>query len=115
MIKSGRWISGIHLNQYSTTLPDGTLAGYDAEFGDMFAYEGKLIPKSEWIENLLKADNFEHVSEKNADKTPMRARRNGKNKISKRNTDQFKIPVKYGLKICLYISPVNCINWRPAK
>ena len=49
------------------------------------------------------AERFEHVSQTNSDRTPVRARRNGKTKTWKTRPDRFKIPVKYGLRECFYI------------
>ena len=51
----------------------------------------------------MSANNFEHVSAKNADGTPVRARRNGQTKTWKRDPARFRIPVKHGLKNCFYI------------
>lgn len=47
------WISGIHLNQYETDLPNGTLCGFDADLGEMVAYNGKLISKIEYDKKRL--------------------------------------------------------------
>jgi hypothetical protein len=55
------------------------------------------------FENAMSAQRFEHVSAKNADGTPVRARRNGKTKTWKTRPGIFRIPVKYGLKECFYI------------
>lgn len=57
------------------------------------------------------AENFEHVSMKNRDKTPVRARRNGKTKTWKTRPGDFQIPVKYGLRECFYITPTNAHEW----
>jgi len=55
------------------------------------------------FENAMSAQRFEHVSAKNADGTPVRARRNGKTRTWKTRPDRFQIPVKYGLKSYFYI------------
>jgi len=55
------------------------------------------------FENAMSAQRFEHVSAKNADGTPVRARRNGKTKTWKTRPGLFQIPVKYGLKSYFYI------------
>ncbi len=55
------------------------------------------------FENAMSAQRFEHVSAKNADGTPVRARRNGKTRTWKTRPGLFQIPVKYGLKSCFYI------------
>jgi hypothetical protein len=62
-------------------------------------------------ENALTANRFEHVSIKNADKTPARCKRNGKTKIWVTRPDEFKIPVKHGLRDCFYIDNTNCNDW----
>jgi hypothetical protein len=45
-MKTNKWITGIQLWNYTTDLPDGTKMGFDADFGIMFAYEGKLVPEN---------------------------------------------------------------------
>lgn len=58
-------------------------------------------------QNSDTAQHFEHKTLKNADGTPVRARRNGKTKTWKTRPTLFKIPVKYGLKQCFYIQNFN--------
>ena len=65
-------------------------------------------------EQAMNADRFEHVSLKNADKTPLRARRNGKTKTWKTRPDEYRIPAKYGLKECFYITQADAQNWNVA-
>ena len=65
-------------------------------------------------EQALNADRFENVSLKNADKTPLRARRNGKTKTWKTRPDEFSIPVKYGLKVYFNITQLDAHNWNVA-
>ena len=62
-------------------------------------------------ENAMTANNFEHCTLKNRDNTPVRARRNGKTQTWKTRPAEFKIPVKYGLKECFYITQDNCHEW----
>lgn len=52
----------------------------------------------------MTANEFWHMTAKNADGTPVRARRNGKTATWKSKQGQFRIPVKRGLKDCFYIS-----------
>ena len=66
-------------------------------------------------EQALTADLFHHVSEKNADGTPVRARRNGKTQTWKTKPDDFRIPVKYGLKTCFNIHQLNAKMWEVAE
>jgi len=65
--------------------------------------------------SLLHADRFEHITLKNADGTPLRARRTGKNILWKREPERFKIPCKYGLRDCFYIDQSNQNEWRAAE
>lgn len=62
-------------------------------------------------ENAMTANNFEHVSMKNADGTPLRTRRNGKTQTWKRKPNEFRIPVKYGLYEYFNITHDNCHEW----
>lgn len=55
---------------------------------------------------------FHHVSLKNADKTPARCRVNGKCKVWATRPNEFRLPVKYGLKTCFYITPENAAEWQ---
>jgi hypothetical protein len=48
-----------------------------------------------------------HKTLKNADKTPLRVRINGKTQTWKTRPADFRIPVKYGFRECLYI---ECID-----
>lgn len=48
-MKVTNWITGIYLDQYETDLPNGTLCGFDADLGEMVAYNGKLIPKIDYV------------------------------------------------------------------
>ena len=52
-----------------------------------------------------------HTNIKNADGTPARCRVNGKCKTWKTRPDDFRLPVKYGLKQCFYITPLNASEW----
>ena len=56
-------------------------------------------------------DIFHHVSETNADGTPLRVRVTGKCKTWKRDTNRFRLPVKYGLKQSLAIDQDNANQW----
>ncbi len=59
-------------------------------------------------------DIFHHKTAKNADGTPVRARVNGKCKTWKTRPDDFRLPVKYGLRDCFYITPENAGDWERA-
>lgn len=61
--------------------------------------------------NCQHSQTFHHVSEKNADGTPTRCRVNGQCKIWKTRPEDFRLPVKHGLKLCFYITPANADEW----
>jgi len=54
---------------------------------------------------------FHHSTLKNKDNTPVRCRVNGKCKVWKKFPLDFRLPVKYGLKYCFYITPQNAGEW----
>lgn len=56
-------------------------------------------------------DIFHHVSAKNADGTPLRGRVNGKCKTWKTRPDEFRLPMKHGLKDYFYIDAENAKDW----
>ena len=65
-------------------------------------------------DQALTANNFEHASLKNADGTPLRARRNGATKVWKTKPLDFKIPFKHGLFIYGHITQINAHEWNVA-
>ncbi len=54
---------------------------------------------------------FHHKTLKNADGTALRCRVNGKCKTWKTREDDFRLPVKYGLRECFYINHNNAHEW----
>lgn len=54
---------------------------------------------------------FYHLTKRNADGTAVRCRTNSKCKVWKTRPDDFRLPVKYGLKDCFYITPRNAAEW----
>ena len=54
---------------------------------------------------------FHHISMKNSDGTPLRARVTGKCKTWKTRPLEFKLPVKYGMYESFYITHENCDEW----
>ncbi|HEX6824864.1 MAG TPA: hypothetical protein VF077_01000 [Nitrospiraceae bacterium] len=54
---------------------------------------------------------FYHISLKMSDGTPSRARVNGKCQTWKRRPEDFRLPMKYGLKECFSIDLANCGDW----
>jgi hypothetical protein len=55
---------------------------------------------------------FYHVTLKNSDGTAVRCRANGRCKTWKTRPDDFRLPVKYGLRECFYITPHNAKDWQ---
>ena len=60
------------------------------------------------------ARNFEHVTLKNADGTPLRVRANGACKTWKTRPIEFRLPYKYGLYAYGYITERDAHNWNIA-
>lgn len=54
---------------------------------------------------------FYHVHFKNSDGTAVRCRANGVCKTWKTRPNDYRLPVKYGLRDCFYITPANCVDW----
>jgi hypothetical protein len=52
-----------------------------------------------------------HKTATNADGSPLRCRVNGSIKTWKSRPDDFRLPVKHGLKHCFYITPENVNEW----
>ena len=65
----------------------------------------------ERFSRLTYRDVIEHKTLKNADKTPLRARVNGRIKTWKTRPGDFLLPMKHGLKSCFYIDHNNCGEW----
>jgi hypothetical protein len=63
------------------------------------------------IAQALTARSFEHVVFTNADKSPLRARRNGATKTWKTRPTEFSIPIKHGLYTYGYITQDNAAQW----
>ena len=57
---------------------------------------------------------FHHVSLKNRDGSPVRCRVNGKCKTWATRPEEWRLPVKYGLKECFYLEPWNADKWEKA-
>ena len=62
-------------------------------------------------ESLYRGQILHHTTALTADKTPVRARVNGKVKFWKTFPDEFRIPMKYGLKTYFYITELNAQDW----
>lgn len=52
-----------------------------------------------------------HITIKNADGTPARARVNGRCKTWKTRKYDFRLPMKHGLRNCFYIDVLNAAEW----
>jgi hypothetical protein len=56
-----------------------------------------------------------HLTAKNADGTPLRARVTGKCKTWVTRPEEFQLPVKYGLRDCFYITDDTAHAWEIAE
>lgn len=63
------------------------------------------------VETLRYRAVLHHVSAKNADGTPLRGRVNGKVKLWKRYPQEFRLPMKYGIRTYFYITEDNAKDW----
>lgn len=62
--------------------------------------------------NLRGGTELRHKKLKNADGiSAVRCRVNGQCKVWATRPNDFKLPVKYGLKDCFYITPDNAADW----
>lgn len=52
-----------------------------------------------------------HAKQKNRDGSAMRARVNGRTIVWKTRPDDYKVPMKHGLKHCFYLTPSNAAEW----
>lgn len=52
-----------------------------------------------------------HVRLLNADGTALRARTNGKCKVWKTRPEDYRLPMKHGMRDCFYIDPSNAEEW----
>lgn len=64
--------------------------------------------------SLRHGQTLHHKTLKNSDKTPVRCRINGKCQTWKTRPEEFKLPVKYGLRDCFYIDSSNAADWEVA-
>jgi hypothetical protein len=65
----------------------------------------------EIAEPLRHGTTLHHKTVKNADGSPCRCRVTGKCKTWKTRPDEFRLPVKYGLRQSFYIEPRNAHEW----
>lgn len=64
------------------------------------------------LQDLHIGQILHHTRATNADGSPLRCRINGRLKLWKTRPDDFRLPVKYGLKQCFYITPDNIDEWQ---
>lgn len=63
------------------------------------------------VESLGYRHELRHVSLTDSRGKPVRCRVNGKCQTWKTRPGEFRLPVKYGLKECFYITPDNAKEW----
>ena len=69
-----------------------------------------MITKDQAMSNRY----FKHVSAKDSRGNPIKCRATGKCKTWKTRSEEFKLPVKYGLYQSFYITPENAHEWNVA-
>lgn len=62
-------------------------------------------------QQALTLQEFHHVTLRNKDGTPLRARKTGQCRLWKTRPTHFKVPVKYGMYTSLYITHENAHEW----
>ena len=72
-----------------------------------------MITKQQAIDlgNQWSNITLHHIRLTNADGTPARCRVNGKCRTWVTRPDDFRLPVKHGLRDCFYITPTNAHEW----
>lgn len=68
------------------------------------------MTKDELI-NLPRGTTLHHVSLRNADGSALRARVNGRAKTWVTRPEEFRLPMKHGLKNCFYITERDADLW----
>lgn len=61
--------------------------------------------------NATHGTTFHHTRGRNADGSPTRCRVMGKCKTWVTRPNEFKLPVKYGMRQCFYITQDNADEW----
>ena len=66
---------------------------------------------------LKHGDILHHVSQRNADGSPQKWRVNGAVKTWKRDPTRVRVPLKYGLRSCDYLTEhdLDCLELTPEK
>lgn len=65
-------------------------------------------------ENVGANSELWHRTARNSDGSPVRCRVNGKVKLWKTRPTEFRLPVKYGLRECFYLTHRNAAEWTVA-
>lgn len=87
----------------------------DNEFVVQFHTGGFTVITKEIALTLTSGKILHHKTLTNADKTPTRCRVSGKCQTWKTRPDEFKLPVKHGLRDSFYITPFNADEWEVPK
>lgn len=115
---SGQWSSLYAYASTGTRLPSLAteiealfpLAKTRKELAELQRFYALVGPEVD-IESVESATEFWHRTARNADGSPVRARANGRVKTWKTRPAEFRLPVKYGLRECFYITPENAYQW----
>lgn len=69
-----------------------------------------MLTKEECV-NARLGEIFHHVTEKGCDNQPVRCRKSGITRTWKTRPNNFRMPVKYGLRVSFYIDQDNALDW----
>ncbi len=131
----GRWIASVGIQRGSDRTPLGedhlTSALVHADMADDIGHKRlsaaakkvrEAVADHERGEPLgvnkfhaMHETQFVHREYRNADGTPVRCRASGKCQTWKTRPNEFKLPVKHGLRDSFYITPENAHDWVPAR
>lgn len=70
-----------------------------------------MVTKEQAMKAGETGGRFEHKTLKNSDGTPARCRANGRCKVWVTRPNEFRLPVKHGLKNTFYLTPANAHEW----
>jgi hypothetical protein len=117
------WYEGQASAMYSYACTETKVAGLEAEvkrclelatsakecakLSSFYAYIAEPVS----IESVATATEFWHRTARDSRGYPVRCRKNGQLKLWKTRPTEFRLPVKYGLKECFYLTEFNASDW----
>lgn len=70
-----------------------------------------LVGPDVTFESVESTREFWNRTARNSDGSPLRCRANGRVKTWKTRPNEFRLPVKYGLRECFYITEATAYQW----